>query len=193
VTKYWFFSYVIASHIFQHRWRLTLPFLSQILDIKDVNDVRNGLFLYKPVEWAFDRAKIFIEMNETVTGSMLFRLLDQDLRDVKLADKASELRMEGKRERPPVGREASLQTTFGDLDGQNLHFPPNSDMRPSKRLLAIHAYAAWIKFMDSCPFAKVAAPLYKNDLEDGLGSIADAFSSIVDEIDSDKWKMKKLT
>ena len=53
---------------------------------------------------------------------MTFRLLDQQiLCDVKLADKASELRnlKAGEHEHEPVGSasEVTLQTTFGDLDG----------------------------------------------------------------------------
>jgi hypothetical protein len=170
---------VIAAHIFQYRWR---RYLSTFSGLTNIHDVRNGLFLYMPVEWAFNRAKLFIQVNKT--GALTFRLLDQGLRDVKLADKASELvRMEGERERAPVGRGVTHQTTFGDLDGQDVHFPPNSKMRPSKRLLALHAYATWLTFTGLNPDSQVAAPVYNfNVSEDGLGSTADAFNII------DEWK-----
>lgn len=151
---------VIAAHIFQYRWRL---FLSILSDFKDINDARNGLLLYKPVEWAFDRAKIFIEV--TKTGAMTFRLLDQSLRNVKLTDKAMELRKEGKQERPLSGSEVNLQETFGDLDGRSLQFPPDSNMRPSKRLLALHAHAAWLTFTSLNPKSEVKAPSY-NESDD---------------------------
>jgi hypothetical protein len=41
--------------------------------------------------------------------------------------------------------EGSLQTTFGDLDGQLLQFPPDVMLRPSKWLLGLHAVAAWLE------------------------------------------------
>jgi hypothetical protein len=146
---------VIAAHIFQYRWRKFLPILSSF---KDIHDVQNGLLLYKPVEWAFDRAKIFIEVNDA--DKMTFRLLDQSLRNVKLADKASELRKEAKIERSPVGAEVTLQKTFGDLDGKDVQFPPNSEKRPSRRLLALHAYAAWLAYTSFNPDSEAAAPIY---------------------------------
>lgn len=146
---------VIAAHIFQYRWRKFLPILSSF---KDINDVQNGLLLYKPVEWAFDRAKIFIEVNDT--DKMTFRLLDQSLRNIKLTDKASELRKEAKFERSLVGNEVTLLKTFGDLDGQEVRFPPNSEKRPSRRLLALHAYAAWLAFTSLNPSSQAAAPVY---------------------------------
>ena len=58
---------VIAAHIFQYRWQRFLPILSSFTDI---HDVHNGLLLYKPVEWAFDQAKLCIQVNKT--GAMTF-------------------------------------------------------------------------------------------------------------------------
>jgi hypothetical protein len=129
-------SIVVASHIFQYRWRL---YLSSFSSITDINDARNGLFLYKPVEWAFDRARLCIEVRG---GGMFFRLLDPDLATVKLTDKAREFR-DIVRTPEIEAAEAHLETTFGDLDGAELHIPPSSEMRPSKRLLTLHAYACW--------------------------------------------------
>jgi hypothetical protein len=87
---------VIAAHIFQHKWRNNL---SKYTSLTNIDDVRNGLLLYKPVEWAFNRAKICVEVNSR--EEMTFYLLDQDLRDVKLVAKACDLRdISGPGDRP---------------------------------------------------------------------------------------------
>jgi hypothetical protein len=52
--------------------------------------MHNGLLLYKPVKWAFDWAKICVEVKPG--DPMTFCLLDQDLCDIQLAEKACELR-----------------------------------------------------------------------------------------------------
>jgi hypothetical protein len=146
-------SSVVAAHIFQYRWR---KFLSLLSSLKGIDDACNGLLLYKPVEWAFDRAKLCIEVNSA--GRMTFRLLDQDLRDIKLACKARSLRIAAKRDGELVGRENNLQTTFGDLDRRDVRFPTGSAMRPSKRLLALHAYAAWLTAQTRTPGSDIPAP-----------------------------------
>jgi hypothetical protein len=164
---------VIAAHIFQYRWQRFLPTLSTFTDI---NDLYNGLFLYKPVKWAFDRAKLCIQT--TKTGAMTFHLLDQGLCDVKLTDKAATLRKVAKHERPFVGREITLQTTFGDLNGQDVQFPPGSKMRPSRQLLALHAYAAWLTFTSLNPNSQVTPPGYSVSEDESTG---DALNYIIEE------------
>ena len=129
---------VIGSHIFQCRWRRALPFLTSFTDI---DDPRNGLLLYKPVEDAFDRARLCIEVKDE---KMTFRILDKTLRKKKLACRAEELRSTSSVKIPSTPLKDTLQTTFGDLDGQELHFPEGSSIRPSKRLLALHSRASWI-------------------------------------------------
>lgn len=128
---------VIAAHIFQHKWGKALL---QFTSMTNINDPCNGLLLYKPVEWAFDRAKICVEVKSG--DKMTFRLLDEDLRDTLLVDKACHLRDErGGGNQPPKGEE-NLRMTFGDLDEQPLKFPEGTVMRPSKRLLGLHAASA---------------------------------------------------
>jgi len=58
----------------------------------DIDDPLNGLLLYKPVEWAFDRAKICVEVKSG--DNMTFRLLDEALRNTLLVDQACLLRDE---------------------------------------------------------------------------------------------------
>jgi hypothetical protein len=45
------YSSVIAAHLLKREW----DYLSrELADVDDVDNVRNGLLLYKPLEWAFD-------------------------------------------------------------------------------------------------------------------------------------------
>jgi hypothetical protein len=128
---------VIAAHIYQHKWRNQLK---RFTTLTNIDDVRNGLLLYKPVEWAFDRAKMCVEVKPP--NEMTFLLLDEDLRNVELADKACELRRNSGRGDLRNIEEVELHTTFGDLDRQPLKFPHGVVMRPLKRLLGWHAVAA---------------------------------------------------
>lgn len=134
---------VIGAHIFQWRWRSSLPLLSSFTNI---DHVRNALLLYKPVEDAFDRARLCVEVNGE---SLRFRLLDEAYQMVRLSDRAAELRKKGN---PNAGMmtqaEMAMTATFGDLDGRELFFPQGCTNRPSKRLLVLHARASLL-------FAKV--------------------------------------
>jgi hypothetical protein len=127
---------VIAAHIFQFRWWRSLPLLTSLTEI---NDVRNALLLYKPVEDAFDRARLCIDADGQ---TMRFCLLDETLRTTKLADRAATLRKLAKLEIPTTPAEIALEETFGDLDGREVFFPQACSNRPSKRLLALHRRAA---------------------------------------------------
>ena len=130
-------SIVVASYIFHYMWRKELP---EFTSLTDINDPCNGLLLYKPVEWAFDRAKICVEVKSR--DEMTFRLLDQDLRGILLADKACHLRDQRGGGNQRLKEEENLRMTFGDLDGQPLKFPEGTVMRPSKRMLGLHAVRA---------------------------------------------------
>jgi hypothetical protein len=143
-------SIVVASHIFQYNWRNEL---TRFTSLTDINDVRNALLLYKPVEWAFDRAKICVEVKSS--DQMTFRLLDEDLRHIVLADKACQLRTEGNRGSRRLAEEMDLHMTYGDLDGQPLKFPEGVAMRPSKRLLGLHAVLAHTIAQDNSPQSQI--------------------------------------
>ena len=160
-------STVVASHIFQHKWQSQLPYYTSL---KNIDDARNGLLLYKPVEWAFNRGKLCIEVNSE--GQMTFLLLDDSLRDVKLVGKACQLREERRHGNRPFGIENNIQSTFGDLDGQQVHFPKGTSMRPSKRLLGLHAVASWMATRHLKPDCKIPMPSYNaSDDEAAMRSI----------------------
>jgi hypothetical protein len=44
---------VIGGHLFRHQWKEHTHFIG----IDDIDDTRNGLPLWKPVEWAFDTSR----------------------------------------------------------------------------------------------------------------------------------------
>jgi hypothetical protein len=56
-------SIVVASHIFQYKWQNKLL---QFTSLTDINDSRNGLLLYRPVEWAFCQAKYVLRSSPTM-------------------------------------------------------------------------------------------------------------------------------
>jgi len=140
---------VKPSHIFLYRWR---RWISHYTSFKDVNDVRNGLLLYKPVEWAFNRAKLCINVNST--GEIAFQLLDKDLYDVKLIERLVSPEVAA----ILLGVRRGLETTFGDLDREPVQFPAGSMMRPSEQLLGLHAIAAWVESQSNTPNTKILVP-----------------------------------
>jgi hypothetical protein len=144
---------IVASHNFLYKWGHRI---SHYTPFKDIKDVRNGLLLYKPVGWAFNRAKLCIEVSDA--ARMTFRLLDYDLHDVKLADLACKLLREPGCDDLPTGKQKDLQTTFGDLDGQEVQFPVGSIIRPSKQLLGLHAIAAWVQAQSQTYNSEIPVP-----------------------------------
>jgi hypothetical protein len=149
---------VIGAHIFQLRWQTSL---SSVTSLTDINHVRNALLLYKPVEEAFDRARLCIEVKGQ---TMRFRLLDEVLRTTKLTDRAVILRKAAKLEIPLTPAEMALKTTFGDLDGRELFFPQGCSHRPSKRLLALHGRAALLFARANYEVPETSVPYLDQDM-----------------------------
>ena len=44
---------VIGAHLFKHEWKER----TDIIGIDDIDDTRNGLPLWRPIEWAFDTSR----------------------------------------------------------------------------------------------------------------------------------------
>ena len=160
---------VVITHIFQSRWRKFLPLFTSSTNI---DDVPNSLMLYKPVAWAFNRGKLCIQVD--AVGRMSFHLFDDVIRDVSLASKACLLQTEprptyeGVRELDLTFGERDL--TFGDLDGKEVQIPVGSAMRPSKRLLALHAYAAWLKAWMLHPTIQFPIPRHIFSDDEAIGT-----------------------
>jgi hypothetical protein len=149
-------EHVAITHIFQPRWRKFLPLFTSSTSI---DDVPNSLMLYKPVAWAFNQGKLCIQVDSV--GRMSFHLFDDDLREVSLASKAC-LQPEPRPTDEVIGKHnltfGEYDLTFGDLDGKEVQIPVGSAMRPSKRLLALHAYAAWLKAWSLHPSIQFPIP-----------------------------------
>jgi hypothetical protein len=133
------YTIIVAVHIFQYRWQDSL---SQFTTLTNINNIHNGLLLYKPVEWAFDQAKLYIEVNSKKDMEMTFHLLNQDLYDIQLTDKSCEIQCNHGYGNGHLEAEYNLEMTFGNLNGQLLKFSMSVTMWPSKQLLGLHANAA---------------------------------------------------
>jgi len=151
---------VIASHLFRRK----NAFLSEkLMGISDIDDVRNGLLLFKPLEHAFDhfqisfiydqssnefRLKIF---DRSVRQQRLFEQLNSTQRAILLQGQVLPNNWELLGPRHAPGTAYDIQTTFGDLEGRALCF--RSVERPYKRCLNLQARLArkhaiekqWIK------------------------------------------------
>jgi hypothetical protein len=152
------FPNVVVTHIFPYRWQKFLP---QFTSLNKIDDVGNGLMLYQPVTWAFNQAKLCIQVDSA--GRMFFHLFDEELCDLRLASKACSLQAVAAQDDEVLGIGGTeLNATFGDLAVQ---FPVDSTVRPSKRLLALHAYAAGLQARSLSPNVQLTIPQY-NFLDD---------------------------
>ena len=75
---------VTCSHLFQKKWAKSRA----IIDLKDINDVKNLLLLFKPIEVAFDEGRIcFLWDNSSNQFKMI--VLDPEIRSKTVLDLAS--------------------------------------------------------------------------------------------------------
>ena len=121
---------VIAVHLFKWGWHGRIL----VLGLTDVNDVRNDLPLWKPLEWAFDTSRLCIIYNEE-RDQFIAHILEPHIMSVPLAAKGSEPM--GHSWQPPVPRLRKL--TFKDMHMQPLVFAPDSPLRPFKCVLNFQA------------------------------------------------------
>jgi hypothetical protein len=127
------YSSVIAAHLLKREW----DYLSrELADVDDVDNVRNGLLLYKPLEWAFDTSRL-VFVWDGARSSFVAHVLDPNILDVRLVDKAqAELK-----ERHKTGDEAILgDRCFRDVHGIALVLP--LAFSPWRRCLCFHAHLA---------------------------------------------------
>lgn len=118
--------------------------------IDNINDSRNCLFMYRPVEWAFDNSRLCVEVTRNGPDEIFtWRLLDERLRSDLMCTKAEEL-LQSNYVRPHY---RFLPTTFGDIDGKPVHFYNKN--RPYRRLLAFQAVIAYkhakVAWPEHCP------------------------------------------
>lgn len=124
-----------VGHIFKHEWAAAAP---QVMGFT-INDTRNALPIFKPLEYHFDTLSLAI----VVEAGDVFRVrvLNPGLLDKKLVDEA---RVLGPGECPALWRDPTLEAmTFRRINGRCITF--YSEHRPYTRCLEYHARQAFTK------------------------------------------------
>jgi HNH endonuclease len=67
--------------------------LSRLAGIEDIDDPRNGLLLFKPVEWGFDTSRLYFKQDEA--GKFCLHVLDPALRTKSMLAVLQELQQVG--------------------------------------------------------------------------------------------------
>ena len=127
-------STVIGSHLFKWEWSEYV----HLLGFEDINDVRNGLPLWKPLEWAFDTSRLCFTFDKT-SDKFIAKVMDPSLLTKKLVNIGREKMGAVEWKRPPF-RLRNL--TFQDIDSRALEFDPGRPLRPYKRVLNFQARQA---------------------------------------------------
>lgn len=130
---------VIASHLVKHEWA-SFGVHQTMFGFDDIDTVRNGLLLFKPFEWAFDRSKICFVPDEL--DNLVMHILDPSLREVKLTEALSSScgpRFVEWASDQEV-QQAVGDKTFGDFEGHWLVCCQG--FQPFKRVLCFHAHRA---------------------------------------------------
>jgi hypothetical protein len=139
-------SLVIASHLF----RRSNEYLSLVMmQISDIDDVKNGLLLFKPLEYAFDHFQISFIRDDTdafrlklfdpsIRGTCLIDFADRNGNKVFSAEQTRVLLSSVSLSKKPC--RFDVRTTFGDVDGTALTFTGLE--RPFYRCLNLQARVA---------------------------------------------------
>jgi len=126
-------STVIGSHLFKWEWSEHV----HLLGFEDVNDVRNGLPLWKPLEWAFDTSRLCFTFDKN-SEKFIAKIMDPSILTKKLVDIGQE-KMGSDWKSPPYPLQ---KLTFQDIDNRPLEFEPGRPLRPYKRVLNFQARQA---------------------------------------------------
>ena len=126
-------STVIASHLFKWEWAECV----HLLGFEDVNDTRNGLPLWKPLEWAFDSSRLCFTYNKD-SDQFIANVLDPNILTRKMSD-VGRHKMGAEWVEPP---NRLKHLTFQHIDQQPLKFAPSSLQRPFRRVLNFQARQA---------------------------------------------------
>lgn len=126
-------STVISSHLFKWEWSEHV----HLLGFDDINDVKNGLPLWKPIEWAFDTSRLCFTFDKTF-DKFIAKVMDPSILTKKLVDIGQEM-MGPAWKWPPF---PLTNLTFQDIDSRALEFDPGRPLRPYKRVLNFQARQA---------------------------------------------------
>ncbi|KAG3027331.1 hypothetical protein PC121_g24627 [Phytophthora cactorum] len=137
-------SVVIASHIFRREHD---HLKGHFVQIADIDDVSNGLLLFKPIESAFDDLDISFLVDKR--DQFTLKMFNSDIKAHLLVDRLTQQQWDelgcGSLPRhwrtstspiyAPNAPQFNVLTTFGKLDGKTLRFPSGSTLRPFRRCL----------------------------------------------------------
>ena len=118
-------STVIGSHLFKWQWSEYV----HLLGFKDINDVKNGLPLWQPIEWAFDTSRWCFTFDKTF-NKFIAKFIDPSILTKKLVDIGQE-KMGTDWMWPPFPLK---NLTFQDIDSRALEFDPGRPLLPYKRV-----------------------------------------------------------
>jgi hypothetical protein len=136
-------SVVSAVHLFR---RSNEYLLFPLMQIKDINNPKNGMLMFIPLKYAFDHFQISFIAGKKDCTSFTLKLFDHSIQNTPLIDfiKDSNQRqvlMDAISISNPKKRcKFDLQTTFGDIDGKTIVF--SSPNRPFHRCLNLQARLA---------------------------------------------------
>ncbi|KAG1708035.1 hypothetical protein DVH05_024720 [Phytophthora capsici] len=147
-------SVVIAAHIFRQEHVRLIDHFEQFADI---DDVRNGLLLFKPIKSAFDDLDIAILVDKQ--DQFILKVFNPTIKKNLLVDSLDEVqwnalgggsvptdwRKSTSSVYAPNAPDFNLLTTFGELDGKPLQFPIGSILRPFRCCLYFQAQLARAK------------------------------------------------
>jgi hypothetical protein len=119
---------LVAAHLWKNEWKGHWD--SFWGDIKsNSSDPRNGMIWNRAVESAYDNGRITVYEDE---GTLKWHVWDPSLQKIKIAAD-----LMGFPDDKIKAKNFFGDITFGDLEGQSLHFP--NDKRPFRRCLCLHA------------------------------------------------------
>jgi hypothetical protein len=127
---------VSVSHLFKHDWHESIA----LVGLDNIDDVRNGLPMFKPIEWAFNTSRLCFYIPEG-TQKLTVKLLDKSIVHLHLVQKGMELSGQQWNSRQNL---MLSNMTFEQLDGRPLSFAGGvfALNRPYTRILCLHAKAA---------------------------------------------------
>eukprot|EP00727_Mastigamoeba_balamuthi_P003505 m51a1_g13151 hypothetical protein (245) ;mRNA; f:17934-19023 len=119
---------VQVLHIFKLAW----SGWQDVVGLDAIDDVRNAITLWKPIEMAFDQGKLYFAYENE---EFVCHIADRNLVDQNIELFAGKLR----NDRRWVSAEGELK--FGDLEGRPLVF--TNPLRPYKRVRCFQATMVW--------------------------------------------------
>jgi hypothetical protein len=125
--------HINCSHIFQQRWFRDRG----IIDLSEIHDPRNIIFLFKPIKIIFDEGSI-IFLWDKVTNTFKMNVLDPKIMDTTIFDLA--IRQFPKDYNEHTVAPKIFNSTIRNLIGTPLNFPVG--FTPFKRCFAFHASRA---------------------------------------------------